>query len=137
MNSSNERSRSIRVPRWGSDMNKRNALHGVVLDSRTIFSLREFSRACSVEEALVLKIVEEGVIEPMGPPHQWRFPGEAVVRAQRALRLVRDLGVNLPGAALALDLLDRLERLETHFARRWDDEGTAGAAGRSGGVGSE
>ena len=103
-------------------MNERKALRGVVLDSRTTFTLREFSNACSVEEARVLEMVDEGVIEPIGPRHRWRFPGEELVRAQRALRLVRDLGVNWPGAALALDLLDRLERLDTHPIWRWDHD---------------
>ena len=94
-------------------MSERNAIRGVILDSRTTFTLKEFSRACSVEEALVLEMVEEGVIEPTGPRRQWRFHGEALVRARLALRLVRDLGVNWPGAALALDLLERLERVDS------------------------
>ena len=103
-------------------MNERKTVHGVVLDRRTTFTLQEFCRACSVEESLVIRMVDEGVIEPLGQRPSWRFPGDAVVRAQRALRLVRDLDINWPGAALALDLLDRLERLDTHPMRRWDHD---------------
>jgi chaperone modulatory protein CbpM len=56
--------------------------------------------------------VEEGVIEPAGRDETgWLFYGAALVRAQAALRLVRDLEVNWPGAALALDLLEELDRL--------------------------
>ena len=98
-------------------MPTRNIVRGVILDSRTTFTLHELSRACSVEEKLIVEMVEEGVIDPIGPRSDWRFPGDALVRAQRGLRLVRDLGVNWPGAALALDLLERLERTDT---RRWD-----------------
>lgn len=88
-------------------------LRGTVLDERVSFTLREFSRACGVERELVIEMVREGVIEPAATADaEWYFHGHALVRAQRALRLVRDLDVNWPGAALALDLLDELERLQ-------------------------
>lgn len=86
-------------------------LRGIVLDEQVSFTLREFCRACGVESELVIEMVREGVIEPAAATEaEWRFHGHALVRAQRALRLVRDLDVNWPGAALALDLLDELER---------------------------
>lgn len=86
------------------------ALRGVVLNSRTTFTVSEFCRACGVEHALVVEMVDEGVIEPLAGSSDWRFSGTSLVRAQRALRLVRDLHVNWPGAALALDLLEELDR---------------------------
>ncbi|HZD52035.1 MAG TPA: chaperone modulator CbpM, partial [Woeseiaceae bacterium] len=62
---------------------------------------------------LVIEMVEEGVIEPAGGKHaEWLFPGHSLVRARAALRLVRDLDLNWPGAALALDLLEELQRLQ-------------------------
>jgi len=84
----------------------------VVLDTRTTFTLVEFCSACGVEQRRVVEMVEEGVIEPVPDGEDWQFHGEALLRAKRALRLVRDLGVNWPGAALALDLLDEIERLQ-------------------------
>ena len=48
---------------------------------------------------------------------EWRFPGSAVTRAQKALKLARDLRVNWPGTALALDLLDEIERLRLERRR--------------------
>ena len=92
-------------------MTERNGhLRGVILDSRTTFTLVEFSRVCGVEQQVIVEMVQDGVIDPLERQGDWRFHGGALVRAQRALRLVRDLGVNWPGAALALDLLERLER---------------------------
>lgn len=89
-----------------------NDLAGTLLDEHTLFSLRELCRACGVHAELVIEMVEEGVLEPRGAtPADWRFAGSAVTRAQKALRLTRDLRVNWPGAALALDLLDEVERL--------------------------
>ena len=95
-------------------------LSGTVLDERTVFTLHELCRACGVHAELVIEMVEEGVLEPRGAfPADWRFTGSAVTRAQKALKLSRDLRVNWPGAALALDLLEEVEqlRLERRRAR--------------------
>lgn len=87
-------------------------LRGMVLDATVTFSLSQVCRACGMRRELVLDMIEEGVIEPIDRrPSELRFTGETLVRAQRAARLVRDLDVNWPGAALALDLLEELERL--------------------------
>lgn len=88
------------------------SLHGIVLDEQVRFTLRELSHACGVRTELVVEMVDEGVIEPAVMETEWYFYGDSLVRAQRALRLVRDLDLNWPGAALALDLLDELERLQ-------------------------
>ena len=57
-------------------------------------------------------MAEAGILEPRGQaPGTWRFPGTSVTHVRIVVRLQRDLGVNLAGAALVLDLLDRLKRL--------------------------
>ena len=76
-------------------------------------SLAELCRACSAERELVLQLVEHGVIEPQGSaPQAWVFTGTSLQRTRVALRLLRDLELNLPGAALAVDLLDEIARLQ-------------------------
>jgi chaperone modulatory protein CbpM len=42
---------------------------------------------------------------------EWRFSGTALRRARTALRLQRDLEINLPGVALALELLEEIDKL--------------------------
>ena len=91
--------------------------HGMLLDRRVTFDLTEFCSACGAERALVLRMIDEGVIEPEEDDREWRFHGETLVRAKRAMRLVRDLGVNWPGAALAVDLLEQLEQMERQVKR--------------------
>lgn len=92
---------------------RRSGLSGVVVDARATLTLREFSSACGVEIEVVREMVVEGVVEPsLDDGREWRFSNEALLRARCALRLVRDLRVNWPGAALALDLLERLEDYE-------------------------
>ena len=87
-------------------------ISAVLLDDSVDVSLVELCSLCRVSEELVVEIVAEGIVEPRGTESgQWRFSGVALARVQRVVRLQQDLGINLPGAALALDLLDELERL--------------------------
>ena len=44
-------------------------------------------------------------------PTAWRFHAVSLRRVRITRNLQEELGVNMPGAALALDLLDELERL--------------------------
>ena len=87
-------------------------LRGIVLDEQVTFTLGELSYACGIQTELVVEMVDQGVIEPAASGNEWQFYGDSLVRAQRALRLVRDLDLNWPGAALVLDLLDELDRLQ-------------------------
>ncbi|RFA30531.1 hypothetical protein CAI21_05655 [Alkalilimnicola ehrlichii] len=87
-------------------------LSGVVLNETVHFSLGEVCQCCDVSAEYVVSLVDEGVVAPEGAgPEEWHFHGEHLRRVQVAVRLGEDLGVNLPGVALALELLDELEAL--------------------------
>ena len=91
-------------------------LAGVVLDEQTPLTLAELSRACSVQVEFIVELVDEGVLAPAGrEPQRWRFTGAQMHRARTAARLQRDLGINLAGAALALQLLDEVEVLRARL----------------------
>jgi len=76
-------------------------------------TLAEFSRACDEPVEWVIALVEEGVLDPQGDrPIHWLFATSNLRRALRAQRMQQDLGLNMPGIAVALDLLDEIERLE-------------------------
>ena len=97
---------------------KIKAIRGTIVEADTALSLGELCRACAVSAEDVIRLVEEGVIEPAGrEPGRWRFEAVCVSRVGRAQRLRRDLGVNLAGAALAVDLLEELDRLRTRLRR--------------------
>jgi chaperone modulatory protein CbpM len=88
--------------------------------------LDELSRSLRCEAALLVMLVHEGVLEPQGEsPDNWHFAGASLQRARRAVRLVRDLEINPPGVALALDLLEQITRLEAALAGLRDSEGDA------------
>jgi chaperone modulatory protein CbpM len=58
------------------------------------------------------------MLHPRGSaPEHWCFSGIEVWRARRAQRLQQDLELNLAGAALALELLDEVERLRCRVRR--------------------
>jgi chaperone modulatory protein CbpM len=87
-------------------------ISALLLDDSVELSLQEICAACRISEQLVVDIVAEGIVEPLGGSGaQWRFSGLAVARIQRVIRLQREFDVNLPGAALALELLEEVERL--------------------------
>ncbi|GAB4353616.1 MAG: hypothetical protein Kow006_18860 [Gammaproteobacteria bacterium] len=93
-------------------------LRGEVLDDDVQLTLADLCRACGVPAVRIVEMVEEGIIEPRGPePTRWRFEGRSVRRVRCALRLQSDLGVNLAGAALALDLLEELEAVRARLRR--------------------
>jgi chaperone modulatory protein CbpM len=84
-----------------------------VVEEDVQMTLAELCRACGTECELVVQLVEHGVVEPQGSgPQAWVFAGTSLQRTRVALRLLRDLELNLPGAALAVDLLDEIARLQ-------------------------
>jgi chaperone modulatory protein CbpM len=89
------------------------SIEGMLLDEQTRISVTELTRVCGVSIDEVRMMVGEGMLQPRdgGSPERWSFSGVEVRRARRALRLQRDLELNLAGTALALDLLDEIEQL--------------------------
>lgn len=77
------------------------------------FTLTELSTSLGADAAVIVELVEVGVVDPIGSgAGDWRFAGSDLRRCRIALRLIQDLGVNAAGAALAVDLLERLSALE-------------------------
>ena len=93
-------------------------LNGELLDEEIELTLGELCRACRLPADEVIEMLEQGLIHPWGrEPARWCFTGMSLRRVRCAQRLQRDLGVNMPGAALAIDLLDELERLRMRLRR--------------------
>lgn len=92
---------------------------GFILEDQSGLTLDDICRACATQPDMIIELVAEGVIAPSGPaPGQWRFTGIHIQRASVAVRLQRDLGVNLAGAALALQLMDELAELKAQLQRQ-------------------
>ena len=93
-------------------------LKGELFDDRTELSLAELCHACQLPAESILELVAEGVIEPVVEhSERWLFHAIAIKRVRCVQRLRVDLGVNTAGAALAIELLEELERLRVRLNR--------------------
>jgi chaperone modulatory protein CbpM len=93
-------------------------IRGTIVEEEIQLTLEELCQACRASEDHVIAWVFEGVLEPVGDaPQEWRFTGPSLRRARLALWLTRDLEINPPGVALAIDLLDEIAALETRLQR--------------------
>lgn len=93
-------------------------LTGSIFDDTTEITIIELCQVCSVDTQLIEELISEGIIEPIGPGEAGRVPYSAVRRTHTVVHLQRDLGVNLAGAALALELLDKIEQLKAQLRQR-------------------
>jgi len=93
-------------------------IEGTIVENEVFMSIVEISQASRAPEELIMSWVTEGVLSPAGSsPQDWRFSGDSLKRAKTAAHLTHDLELNTPGVALALDLLDEINRLRNQLLR--------------------
>ncbi len=83
-----------------------------IVEDEVHMSIIELCHTINIEQEDLVAWVQEGILNPTGnSPEDWRFSGDALSRAKKALRLSRDLEINTPGVAMVLDLLDEISEL--------------------------
>ena len=87
------------------------ALPGAIFEESAVLTVKDLSRMCAVDERHIVEFVEEGVLSVVKVRSEWHFTGDALRRARLALRLERDLELNLAGVALAVELIEELAQL--------------------------
>ena len=98
-------------------MDRKDTLEGQLLDDNVELTLAELARVCATDAEWLLTLVNEGILAPRGRSvPEWRFSAVSIWRVRRVRRLQVDLGVNLAGAALALDMLEELQALRRRLA---------------------
>ena len=96
----------------------------VVIESQhehVLFTLEEVCERCDIHVDIIVEMIEYGIAEPVEPIEQstesiWYFNSHALVRLQRAQRLMNGLELNLSGVALSLELMDEIEELQQRIA---------------------
>jgi chaperone modulatory protein CbpM len=88
---------------------------GRIVEEEGPLSVEDLCRLCAVEREFIVELSEEGVLEAV--PGQLQFTGRSLRRVRLAGRLHRDLGINVAGTALVIELLERIEVLEEQQAR--------------------
>ncbi len=92
-------------------------LNGYIIENETRLTLRQLCDACAVRAEYIIELVDEGFIEPSGiEKTHWCFSGVSIRRVQKAKRLQQDLGINLAGVVLAIELIDEIERLRVKIS---------------------
>ena len=76
-----------------------------------LLTIQELAAASGIRPERVTNLVRLGVVEAIAADTPM-FRVATVTRLRRMLRLQSDLGVNLVGAAIILDLVDRLEQVQ-------------------------
>jgi len=75
-------------------------------------TLEEVADCASVHPKFVVELMDLGLITPLRfSETQTIFRASVVLRIRRIVRIKRDLGVNLPGIAVILDLTEEVKRL--------------------------
>jgi DNA-binding transcriptional MerR regulator len=83
------------------------------MNSEEPVELADVARRAGVRITVVRRYLEFGLFEPHPQPTEApRYDPRTAARIAQAERLRRDLGLNVAGAVLACELLDRIRDLE-------------------------
>ncbi len=95
-------------------MNQNKLLTGVIIEEMDCIQL---CNQYGIPKDLLLEMIEEGLFAaPSSNLKHITLDEKAVHRIEAALRLHRDLRINLPGVVLALELLEEMESLEKELS---------------------
>jgi len=80
---------------------------------RQLWVLEDLALAADVHPQLVEYFVEYGLLEPVERiGNKLFFENEAIMRLKTIQRLRSDVGINLPGIAIILDLTGKIRELQ-------------------------
>jgi chaperone modulatory protein CbpM len=93
--------------------------HGKITNAENDLTLFQLCNMSRLAPELIIEMINEGIIDPEGDSKKaWRFSFSSVECVCKVVRIQNDLDVNLPGAALAIHLLERIEELEDMLNRQ-------------------
>lgn len=84
----------------------------------SLLSLEDLAGTAGLHPELVEKFIDYGLVEPAtAAGSQPLFHVSSVERLRRIMRLRRDLGVNMEGVAVILEMRDRMKNLQKELDR--------------------
>lgn len=86
-----------------------------LLDETLFLTKEDLCRITHVEAAWIDALVEQGALAQHMQDHG--FTLRSITTIRKARRLEQDFALNMPGIALALDLLEEIENLRAALAR--------------------
>lgn len=94
--------------------NDKSLLTGIIISDSQKVTFDDLCNCCSISAEQIKVMIEHGIISPLqfkSDVEHWYFTGKCILRVKTVIRLQRDLGVNMAGAALALELLEEIKNL--------------------------
>ena len=93
-------------------------LEAHVLGEGDWIAVSEICQLCRLDLEAVLELAQLGIVSSRErTPGEWQVAATALPRLRVAGRLMQDLGINVSGAALALELLESQRELEKRLRR--------------------
>lgn len=85
-----------------------------------LLNISEISRFSGLHPMMIQKLFRLGLIDPEVYEPDLLFEDTVLARINKIMRIKNDLGVNLGGCGLVLDLLDKIAELERrlHYYER-------------------
>lgn len=82
------------------------------MNKNVYYTTQAICVAHNLTEEMIAEMVSWGIANPKGVrPHKWLFSQNDFERIGCASRFSEELDINIPGAALALELLVELEKV--------------------------
>lgn len=83
-----------------------------IINHNTFFTLEECCHTTKSPQSFIIELISEAIIQPQSDNNAYVFTLTHIEKIKRARSFYVDLGVNLQGIALALDLLTQIEMIE-------------------------
>lgn len=84
-------------------------------DTETLLTVEDLCRFADISSDMVSHFFKSGLIDPLIEKPALKFDLNVIPRIRKIERLRRDLGINLAGVGIVLDLLDRIAKLENEL----------------------
>lgn len=98
-------------------MVKSTMIMGMFVDDHSSVSFVDVCEKQGISEDVLLDMLEHGLLpEVIAPDKNISFDPNMINRVQSACRLQVDLGLNVPGVVLALELMDELTQLHSELS---------------------
>jgi MerR family transcriptional regulator, heat shock protein HspR len=83
--------------------------------ARKYLRITEVTRICGVDSKFVIRLERENVIAPIVRRSQKLYPLDQVDRVRVARLLIEEMGVNLEGAEVALNMREQMIAMQRQF----------------------
>lgn len=92
-------------------MGEKTVIHAKWLSEQVSISSVEICQKCRISEELLLEMLEHGLLDSEAfDLKSVTFDYQTLEKIELVKRLMQDLGINLAGVALVLDLLEALDK---------------------------